>query len=415
MEDKMKSNFRRFVTIVMVLILGAIAYTATYVEAVFGEQSIDEMCITDPATVSETEPVYVSFIDVGQGLSILIENQDVDVLIDSGDYKHADKVIDFLLQRDTDDIDLVIATHRDADHIGAMPEVFEAFDVKSVIDSGVETNTKTNDMYEDAVYNEGIEMVFDQDMTIDLSRGLTLYIYDCLDDDSNQNESSVLSKLVYKNKSFLFTGDLGFDGEEAALAKGYDLAADVLQIGHHGSRYSSSDPFIKAVNPSIGVVSVGENNYGHPSVEALDRILEGSKASEIYSTMTNGTIIFSISGEGINLISGHDSLDEPSGENQNDANVSFLRILDVDLKKEIVSIINEGDTDINLEGYVLLSEKGNQKYVFPAVVLGAGEVISVSSGKSTGDIKWTDAYIWNNNGDPALLLSPEGNVISRYE
>lgn len=239
------------------------------------------------------EPLSVTFIDVGQGASIFINNGDCDVLIDAGDYKNAYKVVDALEEFDTDDIELFVATHRDADHIGGVKEVFDAYRVERILDSGVPKETITNDIYEQAVEDEGLLFVFDQNMKIDLGDGVSLLIFEIFDDMNNANESSIVSKLVFGDNAVLMPGDLGHDGEMKALELEHDLKADILFAGHHGSKYSSAVEFLMEVEFDDVVISAGEDNlYGHPHDEAMDRFLNMTDSSSIHITYKEGNITF---------------------------------------------------------------------------------------------------------------------------
>jgi len=358
---------------------------------------------------TEGEKLSVTFIDVGQGLSIFINNGDCDVLIDAGDYKNVGNVLDTLESFETDDIELAIVTHRDADHVGGMKEVFDAYDVERVLDNGVPKDTKTNDIYLEAVKNEGLELVFDRDMVINLGDGVTLEIFDVLDDLDDPNESSIVSKLTYGESSILFTGDLGAEGERIAIRKGYDLQADILQAGHHGSRYSNSEIFLSVLTGVEDVViSAGENNtYGHPHDEAMNRFLNHVDGENIHSTIEDGNITFEFT-ENNYVKLGEEILPEIKVIEEK----GNIVIESVDVRSEIVVIRNDGPTAVNLKGYTLVSVKGNQTYEFGEYSLEAGQTVSIASGKATGDIKWTGSYIWNNDGDPAQLRDPNSNVIS---
>ena len=91
-------------------------------------------------------------------------------------------------------------------------------------------------------------------------------------DKNEANEQSVVLRLEYGGFSALLTGDIGSKSEEVLIKSGVDLTSDILKVGHHGSRYSSTEEFLKAVNPKLAIVSVGKNNYGHPTGEVLKRL-----------------------------------------------------------------------------------------------------------------------------------------------
>jgi competence protein ComEC len=116
---------------------------------------------------------------------------------------------------------------------------------------------------------------------------------ECYDDFNNY---SIVLKAVYGNKAFLFTGDAESKSENYVLDKGYDISADVLKVGHHGSKTSTSERFLAAVNPTIAVIGVGKgNSYGHPTPEILARLAERGVA--VYRTDLDGIVSVTCDGE----------------------------------------------------------------------------------------------------------------------
>ena len=109
---------------------------------------------------------------------------------------------------------------------------------------------------------------------------------------TNANELSLVARLDYGDFSALFTGDIGFESEKRLLDNNVQLSCDLLKVAHHGSKYSSDQSFIKAVNPNMSVISVGRNTYGHPSPEAIERIV--GQGSIMYQTILNGGILVEV-------------------------------------------------------------------------------------------------------------------------
>ncbi|WP_427339908.1 lamin tail domain-containing protein, partial [Caloranaerobacter sp. DY30410] len=253
------------------------------------------------------------------------------------------------------------------------------------------------------------------------------------------NEYSIVNKLIYKNTSFIFTGDAEKDSEEEMIKLGYDLKADVLKVGHHGGRTSTNYEFLERVNPKFAVISVGkDNDYGHPHKEVLKRL--DKMGIKVFRTDELGTIIATSDGVNIkfnkepckvDLKSNDDSTkssvnsvntnNDSKTTETNTANTNVTKtnasviIKNIDLSKEIVTIQNTTDKDINMTGWKLVSEEGNQIFNFPdGYILKAGATITIASGKSTGDLKWTKKYIWNNDGDTGILYNDKGEEVSRY-
>lgn len=233
------------------------------------------------------DEMTVHFINVGQGDSALIEYKDIDILIDGGDNKAAKTVISYLDRQDIDDIDLIIGTHMDADHIGGLDKVMESYKVEQIIDSGTKKTTKTYKDYRTAIDAEGATYLADKDMGFQFYDALRVEIIETGDGYSHENDNSVVAKVSFGNMDFLFTGDMEKKAESHALNRFTDI--EVLKVGHHGSRTSSSAEFLKLTMPEYAIISCGvSNKYGHPHKEALER-LEGIGA-EIYRTDTQGDI-----------------------------------------------------------------------------------------------------------------------------
>lgn len=237
------------------------------------------------------DQVHVHFIDVGQADSIYISLPDNnDILIDAGGKKAGPKVVEYLKKQNVDDIELMIATHPHEDHIGGIPAVLEAYQVKTIIDSGHLTNTATSRNYSKAVASEGAvhnqadyQSFYFGDIEFKVLTGNNKW--------SNVNDYSVVTLLDIGNIRFLFMGD----AEKAVEDKLYDVSAEILKVGHHGSSTSTSPDFLDRVTPNVAVISVGEgNSYGHPSPSVIKR-LEDSNIS-IYRTDIHGDIVVSTDG-----------------------------------------------------------------------------------------------------------------------
>ena len=248
----------------------------------------------------------VAFLDVGQGDSIYIEapngNQ---MLIDGGasaaGVLHAlSQVMPFY----DHSLDLVLATHPDQDHIGGLPMTLQRMNVLGVI-----TTENTSDT---ATYKEFEKMILQKDLRHIIARSGEKFILDdgvvleILFPTQNvtgweTNKASIVARLSYGNESFLFTGDSPQPIEKyLAEQKGTLLHANILKLGHHGSRTSSAREFLSAVNPDEAIISAGLNNrYGHPHKEVLDLLAQLNIPS--VSTIDHGTIVFKTDGSGMTM------------------------------------------------------------------------------------------------------------------
>ncbi len=244
----------------------------------------------------------VSFLDVGQGDSTLISLPDGKwVLIDGGNVADGELIADYLVGRGIDTIDLMVATHPHEDHIGGLDDVLAAVDVQKIympeLSEDDTPTTKTYEYFLDAVINEGCD-VYPATAGETVMQGED-YTLTCLSparsDIGDLNNYSVVLKLKYKDAEYLFMGDAEKEIEEEILDSLYDISADVIKLGHHGSSTSSSEDFLLAVRPDCAVISCGaDNKYNHPHEETL---LTCSKLYiDVYRTDQYGTIHIATNG-----------------------------------------------------------------------------------------------------------------------
>ncbi|HEU0172767.1 MAG TPA: ComEC/Rec2 family competence protein [Blastocatellia bacterium] len=240
-------------------------------------------------------------LDVGQGDSFLIITPEgKSVLIDAGLPQAGDEVVAALRKRNIQSLDLAVATHPHADHIGGMRLVIENFGVKNFLDSGQIYASKEYERMLRAIKEKGIKFIeAKKGMKFDLDSGVE---FEVLNPEGNgqwitkvrrggsvENANSVVLRLTYGNFSMLFTGDAETETEDLMMKSGVPLRAQVLKVGHHGSRYATSAKFLEAVAPEAAVISVGAGNrYGHPAPQTLDRLQEAGV--KIYRTDLNGEI-----------------------------------------------------------------------------------------------------------------------------
>lgn len=242
----------------------------------------------------------VSFFDIGQGDSIFIETpQGHQILIDGGP---SSKVLEKLGEEmpfSDKTIDLIILTHPEHDHIGGLIEVLERYKVENIMWTGIIRETKEYGAWIEAVEEEEANVIIAKaGQKIEAGEVLIyiLYPFESLEGKvvKEVNNSSVVARLVFDQNSFLFTGDI-FKSVEKELIKREELKSDILKVGHHGSKTSSSKEFIENVLPEIAVIQSGrDNHYGHPHPETLEvlenydiKVLRTDKESDI-KILSNG-------------------------------------------------------------------------------------------------------------------------------
>ena len=239
--------------------------------------------------------MQVHFIDVGQGDSVLIDYGNYEILIDGGDNNKGEIVCNYIKPYIDGNIELVIATHPDADHIGGLDDVLSNYSVTKVIDSGFYYDTKTYADYINAVRLAGCIYEQDYDFVLELDDNVSLSVVDTGDNWGNSNDMSVVSLLSYNETSVLLTGDISQNVECVLLNK--LGVTDVLKVAHHGSKTSSSQAFLDVIKPSYAVISAGMNNrYGHPATETVDRLI--ASGTKVLGTYNSGNIILNINKNG---------------------------------------------------------------------------------------------------------------------
>lgn len=243
------------------------------------------------------DKLLVAFLDIGQGDSIFIQAPNhKQILIDGGPSKSILTELGKIMPFSDKTLDVVIATHPDSDHIGGLPFVFDSYQVSNIFYDGIKTDTQTDKSFEEKMKIENAKIVkVDKEQRIMIDEKDNVYLDiifpDRNDDGWETNIASIVAKLVYKNNSFLLTGDSPVEIEKYLVGKYGEkyLDIDVLKLGHHGSRTSTSVDYLKATTPRLGIISAGTNNrYGHPHKEVLE-LLKSYKIPYL-STQNSGTI-----------------------------------------------------------------------------------------------------------------------------
>ncbi len=221
----------------------------------------------------------VSFLDVGQGDAIYIrtsENQDI--LIDGGPDNRVLEELGAVMPFWDREIDLVVLSHPHADHVAGLVEVLKRYTVKNIYITGILHTAPDYLAFLEEIKNKKISvMTVDSLSTVDFGNDTKLeFIYPDKsfygDNIENLNNSSIVARLIYKNRKFLFAGDAESLVERELLNKSREIESDVLKVSHHGSTTSSSEEFIKKVNPQLAIIEVGKDNkFNHPSLRTLSR------------------------------------------------------------------------------------------------------------------------------------------------
>ncbi|WP_178138213.1 DNA internalization-related competence protein ComEC/Rec2 [Lacicoccus alkaliphilus] len=264
------------------------------------------------ANITDRDDFTFTMIDVGQGDAFLIEDHqsDITVLIDTGgqftfggrESLLAERtVLPYLKERGIDDIDLLVLSHMDIDHVGEVEDILEAKNVRNLLVNSKDPKfVEWSQSHIEGKYNGNI--LASKDIKT-LEAGHILMENLTLDDGlegADSNDSSIVLKVSLGDYDFLMTGDVTEAVERKLLESGEDLTADVLKLAHHGSATSSSNGFIEEVSPAHVLVSAGaDNRYGHPHEEVIDRVSH----TNILSTAEAGMVQLNIRDETMCIIS----------------------------------------------------------------------------------------------------------------
>jgi competence protein ComEC len=251
-------------------------------------------------TTSCPDNVTVYFLDLGQGDSILVKTPSKNILIDGGPIDAGSKVLSDLNAYHVTKIDLMVATHPHADHIGGLISVLQSsMPVQDIVYNGYNyTSTQTFNTWKSLALTHNLtqgsrNQVYAMSPTINFTVISPINPTQFGSTTDVINDNSIVMKLQIGNTSVLLTGDAQYDSEQIMLSSGYNLHSQLLKVGHHGSSTSTSQAFLNAVNPTYAVISAGINNtYGHPEQQTLDILANNNIIS--YGTYNYGTITFSL-------------------------------------------------------------------------------------------------------------------------
>lgn len=255
-----------------------------------------------PSTTPSPEPaspmgeLKVHFIDVGQGDAILIDLEDTEILIDGGD--RSPGVTGYLNQYVDGPLEVMVATHPHADHIGGLIAVLDAFKVDQIWHNGDTSDSKTYSDFMSGVNSEGAEVHIARLHDVIKAGELELFVHHPADLSGSTNNNSIVLHLAYGDIDFLFTGDAEQEAEGAMmmLSSVQLPEVEILKVGHHGSRTASSADFLAITSPEVAIYMAGvDNSYGHPHAETITAL--NAIGAQIYGTDVNGTIIVITDGE----------------------------------------------------------------------------------------------------------------------
>ncbi|MDO4460065.1 MAG: ComEC/Rec2 family competence protein, partial [Clostridia bacterium] len=247
-------------------------------------------CAVLSVSAEEGENLTVTMLDVGQGLSVLFESDGEYMLYDGGGRNSSSYVVAYLKQHGITELDYLVASHYDEDHIAGLVGVLNTTEVDTVINPDYVNDTKIYSSFVSKREQSKAEVIYpgigdsftfgDSDITV-----ISPENYDCED----KNSASVVLRIRCGDFSCIITGDAEEDAETSMVYSDYDIDCDLYIVGHHGSSSSSSGDFVRAMSPAYSFISVGkDNSYGHPTERTLNTL--SAYNSEIYRTDESGEI-----------------------------------------------------------------------------------------------------------------------------
>ena len=243
------------------------------------------------------ERIQIHFFDVGQADSILLISNNKTMLIDAGTNDAGETVVKNIKNLGIEKIDYLVGTHPHEDHIGGLDDVIKNFEIGTIYMPKIQTNTKTFEDVLDAVSDKGLKIsapqVGDKFEVGNIECEIMCSDLELAKEEDNLNLSSIVIRAVFENQSYLFMGDSETENEVSRTWP----QTNVLKVGHHGSKTSSSQKFLNQVLPQIAIIQVGEDNsYSHPHKEVLNRL--NKLGTLIYKTDENKNIL--IESDGVN-------------------------------------------------------------------------------------------------------------------
>ncbi len=354
-------------------------------------------------------PLVATFIDVGQGDScwLHLPNGD-DVLVDGGKPHAGPTVVAYLSQHGVTDIDLMVATHGDADHIGGLLDVLASMPVYEVwLDSLTCTTGTCQDFYQ-ALIHKGVVVAtvrmgqsyqWGEVTALVLNPSDPLYV--------SKNENSIALRVSYGSVDFLLTGDAETGAEGRMLRSGLPLEAEILKVAHHGSNSSSSAEFLSAVTPHEAIISVGPNQYGHPRSEVLQRL--AGVGAGIYRTDLDGTVTITTDGVGWTVTLQNEPVTACSGDANRDGVVDIFDLVIVASAYNPYGPVSDQRADLNGDNVVNLFD-----LILVTSDYGCGRQIPPPPGMPTATPTITVIPTQTPTATATPTWPSQANVIIRY-
>lgn len=384
------------------------------------------------AAAAQGNKLRITYINVGQGDSALVQGPDgYAVLIDGGPAAAAPTVLAVLAAQGVSDLDVIVASHNDADHIAGLVDILgqPSLPVGEVWFNGYPADSETYRQFATAAANAGAPLQavqYPADRLWGAAQVTILNPPANLSPPFSQNNASLVALLRYGGQQFLFTGDIEQESEAQILLRGDPLAAAALKVAHHGSDTSTSPEFLAAVGPSAAILSVGANNsFGQPDPEVVARLQ--AAGAELWRTDQNGTIWLESDGAAyqvwaelmhpVRLPLVFRSYCNPGAGLRLAITTIFYDGTGREESDEFVELTNPSGCPLQLGGWQLRDDNG-LVYTFPAFIINPGQVCRIYTNETHPEwcgFNWgRGSPVWNNAGECGLLWDPQGKLEFEY-
>lgn len=307
MNKRRKNNNSKIISLIVVIICIIFGLSEEQINKTFGlitntistqETATQDNSSQTKQTTSQQGELQVYFLDVGQADSILIKSNNEYMLIDGGNNNDGPLLVKYFQGLGIKEFKYIVGTHPHEDHIGGLDDVIKNFTIDNIYIPDAMTTTKTFEDLLDSIDEKNLTYKVPKiNSTFPLGNANLKVIYTGTDT-SDLNNTSIVLKLTYQDISILLTGDSTSETEKKILNK--DINSTVLKVGHHGSKYSSTESFLKKVNPKYAIISVGKNNiYNHPATTTINKLEKLN--TKIYRTDQDGTILLETNGHNIDI------------------------------------------------------------------------------------------------------------------
>lgn len=301
-----KRKRKEKITIIIALILFIFSLVMSFLDKndIFTWNDLNNATGTLNGPVNPDSNFSIYYLDVGQGDCTIIKSNESVMMIDTSTQNHSLNIQEALKSLSIRKIDYLIITHQHDDHMGSAKDLIDNYQVDNIIMPKLsEINMVTTTSYENllkSIVNNKVNAI---PATVGESFWLgdaTVQILSPSKQDEDLNNMSVVLKVVYGETSFIFQGDAEKPIEKQLLNSDFDLSADIIKLGHHGSNTSSTDKYLKAVNPKYAIISCGaDNSYGHPHDEVIERLKKNNII--FYVTAQAGDITVTSDGKNIDV------------------------------------------------------------------------------------------------------------------